>query len=79
MLKIKPGYKNFVQLFAKRQTDDSAVWAAASDEAFMHDMPSFNGRIAHFFQAGAVKRNNTNTHNYEIIIKHPYVPGQSTD
>ncbi len=79
MLKITPGYKNFVQLFAKRQTDMSAQIGGSGDDLFVLDMQSFNGRIAHFFQARAVNRNNTNTHNYETNIYIPYLPGQSTD
>ncbi len=78
MLKITPGYKNFVQLFTNRQTDSSAV-VEASDKTFMLTMSSLNGGIAHFFQARAVNRNNTNTHNYEITIHYPKLSGQSTD
>jgi hypothetical protein len=77
MLKITPGYKNFVQLFAKRQTDMSAQIGGSADNFFVQDMQSFNGRIAHFFQARAVNRNNTNTHNYETNIHNTYLPGQT--
>lgn len=79
MLKITLGYKNFVQLFAKRQTDKSEQVGCTTDDIFVQDLQSFNGRIAHFFQARAVNRNNTNTHNYETIIYNPYLSGQSTD
>ncbi len=78
MLKITLGYKNLVQKFAKRQTDMSAQIGGAADDIFVQDLQSFNGRVAHFFQARAVNRNNTNTHNYETIYN-PYLPGQSTD
>lgn len=78
MLKIEPGYKNFVQLFTKLQTDSKAVMVA-SDKTFMHTMSSLSGGIAHFFQARAVNRNNTNTHNYEITNHYPKLSGQSTD
>jgi hypothetical protein len=77
MLKITPGYKSFVKIFAKRQTDVSAVYSEIIDDTLVHDQQSFNGRMAHFFQAIAVSRNNTNTHNYETNIYNPYLPGQA--
>ena len=77
MLKITPGYKSFVKIFANRRTDMSAVLSETIDDTLVQEQQLFKGKIAHFFQALAVSRNNTNTHNYETNIYNSYLPGQT--
>ena len=77
MLKITPGYKSFVKNFAKRQTDMFAVLSETIHDSLVHEQQLFKGKIAHFFQAIAVSRNNTNTHNYETNIYNTNLPGQT--
>ncbi len=79
MLKIGPRYRNLVQSLSNRQIATSEDAFGGIEGSFLEDVQSFNGRIAHFFKAKAELKNNTNTHKYEITIKTPYIPGQSTD
>jgi len=79
MLKIGPRYRNLVQSLSSRQIATSEDVFGGIEGSFLEDVQSFNGRIAHFFKAKAELKNNTNTHKYEITIKTPYIPGQSTD